>query len=74
MLVEAARGAMGMARTSSLTATPVAPRTIADCRVAGETTVTNSRINAPKARITGADRPATLCTGAKPARFNKICY
>ena len=46
----------------------------ADRRVAGETTVTNSRINHPKARITGSDRPATFCTGAKAVRFNKICY
>jgi len=45
-----------------------------DRRIAGETTVTNSRINHPKARITSADRPATFCTGAKAPRFNKICY
>ena len=59
----AATAVIGVAGSASIT-------TSADCRAAGETTVTASRMMTPEARNTGADRPATLLheCGARPVQ------
>ena len=63
----AATAAIGVAASASSTMS-------VDCRVAGETTVTNSRINHPEAWVTASDRPATLLHGREGRPVQLIRY